>query len=57
MKSEHARLQSGRDDRLHQRLASLEVFTADREFVLLGERHQRLNIDREIRCAVREGNT
>ena len=52
MQSEHSRLQSGGDDRLHQRLTRLEVFAADRQFILIGESHERGNINGEVRRAI-----
>ncbi len=52
--AEHAGLQRRREDGLHQRLAGLEVFPADRGFVLARELEHHGQVDREVRGAVSE---
>ena len=54
--AEHARLQAGRDDRLHQRLAGLEVLAGDRRLRLARERVSGREIDGEVRRAVGVGD-
>ena len=50
--AEEARLEAGREDRLHQRLAGLEVLAADRHAVLLGQLEQRGRVDGQVGRAV-----
>ena len=51
---QHARLQSRRDQRLHERLAGLEILAADRNVALARQFQQRRRIGGQIRRAVGE---
>ena len=52
--AEEARLEAGRDDRLHEGLARLEVLAGDRHAALLGELPRGGEVDGQVRRAVRE---
>src|SRR3569623_1279416 len=52
LEAEHARLEAGREDRLHQGLARLEVLAGDRHALLARELEQRGRIERQVRRAV-----
>ena len=52
--SQHARLQSRRDQRLHEGLAGLEILAADRNVAVSRQIQQRGNIGRQVRRAVGE---
>ena len=54
LEAEVARLEAGREDGLHQRLAGLEVLAADRQLLLLGQLLDRREVDRQVGRAVGE---
>jgi len=56
IQAQHARFQAGREDRLHQSLTRLEIFSTDGRTLLVCQIHQRGNVHRKIRRAIREGN-
>ncbi len=55
--AEQPGLESRREDRLHQRLAGLEILAADRRARLYRQVTQCRNVDRQVRSAVRESDT
>ena len=54
--AQHARLQAGRDQGLHEGLAGLEVLAADRNAAVARQFEQRRRIRRQVRRAVGIGN-
>ena len=52
--AQHARLQTRRDQRLHVRLAGLEVLAADGQITIARQPQQGRNVVRQIRRAIRE---
>ena len=53
---QHARLQSRRDQRLHEGLAGLEILAADRNLAIASQLQQRRRIGGQIRRAVGVGH-
>src|SRR5262249_34587101 len=56
LETEETRLEAGREDGLHQRLAGLEILAGRGDAVLLGELEHRRDVDRQVGRAVGVGN-
>ena len=52
--AEHPRLESGRDQRLHERLAGLEILAADGQLAFASEFEQRRDVGGQVRRAIRK---
>src|SRR5262249_20896259 len=57
VQAEHPHLQARREQRLHERLAGLEILAANRDAALASELEQRRRVRGQVRCAISERNT